>query len=87
MKILHFKESHNITGSQIRQLRKKKGLTQNQLVAKMQIAGIQIDQKAISRIENGRRIITDYELMFIAEILDVSIEQLIRDSIYEIEGR
>ena len=56
MKILRFNELHNLTGAQIKNLRKKKGLTQDQVVAKMQLAGIQIDQKAISRIENGSRL-------------------------------
>ena len=82
MKILKFNESHNIAGSYIRELRKKKGLTQEQVVAQMQTAGIQIDQKAISRIESGYRIITDYELLRLAEILGVTVDQLIRASEY-----
>lgn len=82
MKILRFRESHNLTGPQIKKLRKRKGLTQEQVVAKMQVAGIQIDQKAISRIETGDRVITDYELMCLAEILGASIDQIIHDSIY-----
>ena len=85
MKILRFNELHNLTGAQIKNLRKKKGLTQDQVVAKMQLAGIQIDQKAISRIENGSRVITDYELMCLAEILGTSIDQIIRDSMYSLD--
>ncbi|MBQ9252437.1 MAG: helix-turn-helix transcriptional regulator [Clostridia bacterium] len=84
MKILRFNESHNITGEQIKRRRKEKGLTQEQVVAQMQVAGIQIDQKAISRIESGDRVITDYELMKMADILGVSVDQLIRDSMYDI---
>ena len=84
MKILRFNESHNLTGAHIKSLRKKKGLTQEQVVAKMQLAGIQIDQKAISRIESGSRVITDYELMCLAEIFDTSIDQIVRDSMYNL---
>ena len=85
MKILRFKESHNITGPRIKALRKEKGLTQEQVVAKMQLSGIQIDQKAISRLESGDRVITDYELMRLAEILGTSVDQIIRDSLYSAE--
>lgn len=86
MKILRFREVHNISGAQIKALRKKKGLTQDQLVARLQIAGIQIDQKAISRIEKGERVVTDYELITIADILGVSVDQIVRNSLYEAEG-
>ncbi len=78
MKILKFNEMHNITGQRIKELRIQRGLTQEQLAAKMQTAGIQINQKAISRIESGDRIITDYELMCLTEILRVSINQLLK---------
>lgn len=85
MKILRFKESHNITGTRIKALRKKMGLTQDQVVAKMQLAGIQIDQKAISRLESGDRVITDYELLILSEILRTSVDQILKDSLYSAE--
>ena len=82
MKILKFNEMHNIAGSRIKDLRIQRGLTQEQLAARMQTAGIQINQKAISRIESGDRIITDYELMCLARILHVPINQLLNESLY-----
>lgn len=85
MKILRFKETHNITGTRIKTLRIKMKLTQEQVAAKMQLAGIQIDQKAISRLESGDRVITDYELMCLAEILNTSADQIIRESLYSAE--
>ncbi len=83
MKILRFNESHNIAGNNIKKLRKERNLTQEQVVARMQTYGIQIDQKAISRIENGDRIITDYELKRFAQILNTTMENLLRDSVYD----
>ncbi len=83
MKILCFNESHNIAGAKIRDFRTQRGLTQEQMVAQMQTAGIQIDQKAISRIESGKRVITDYELARFAEILKVPIADLLRSPLYD----
>ncbi len=57
----------------------KRGLTQNQLAAKLQTENINIDQQMISKIENNNRIVTDYELMTICRILKVSPEELVRD--------
>ncbi len=86
MKILTFNEKHNITGKRIQQLRKQKGLTQDQVAAQMQIAGIQINQKAISRIESGDRVIADYELLRLSEILDTPVNRLLEDAAkYEID--
>lgn len=83
MKILRFNEAHNIAGNNIKKLRRERNLTQEQVVARMQTYGIQIDQKAISRIENGDRIITDYELKRFAQILNTTVENLLRDSVYD----
>ena len=82
MKILRFQEQHNITGIQIKKIRKEKGLSQEQMAARLQTYGIQIDQKAISRIESGDRVITDYELICFAEALGISVNDLIRESMY-----
>ena len=83
LKIMKFKELHNVTGSRIKLLRKQKKITQDQLAARLQTYGIQIDQKAISRLESGQRVVTDYELVQIARILNVSVDDLIQDVVYD----
>ena len=59
------------------ELRTKQGLSQEQLAAKIQLAGLNLNQKAISRIETGDRVVPDYELIFFSEALGVPIEQLL----------
>ena len=44
---------------------------------KIQIAGLDITQKAISRIETGDRIVADYELEHLADALGVTIYYLL----------
>ena len=51
----------------------------------MQVEGIQVDQKAISRIESGDRVITDYEIMMLTRILGTSVDQLIKESMYDVQ--
>ena len=88
MKILTFNEKHNITGKILQELRKQKGLSQDQVAAQMQTAGIQINQKAISRIESGDRVIADYELLRLSEILDIPVNRLLEDAAkYEIDDK
>ena len=54
------------------------GLSQEQLAARVQLLGLQLQQKAISRIETGERVVADYELVVLAEALGVSVEKLLR---------
>lgn len=67
----------NISGIQIRALREACFLSQEQLAAKAQLAGLNITQKAISRIETGERIVTDYELIQFAKIFHTSVPELL----------
>lgn len=53
------------------------GLSQERLAYKIQIAGLDITQKAISRIETGDRIVADYELEYLADALGVTIYYLL----------
>ena len=66
----------NITGSQIKKLRTKAGLSQRQLSEKLELQAVYTCRGSISRIENGQRAVTDIELMAIANALDVSINML-----------
>ena len=54
-------------------LRRKSGLSQEQLAAKIQLEGLNLNQKAISRIETGGRVVADYELLAFSEVLGVPI--------------
>ncbi len=65
MKIYKHKDGRcNASGPQIKALREAAGLSQEQLAAKVQLAGLNLNQKAISRIETGDRVVPDYELIF-----------------------
>ena len=39
--------------------------------------GLNITQKAVSRMETGKRVIADYELPYLADVLDVTIYYLL----------
>lgn len=61
-------------GRNIQNIRLKKGLTQDQLVAKMQIQGSGISRSTLANIEAGRRNIKAYDLKIMKEILNVPYE-------------
>ena len=77
MKIYDYKGKKNICGDRVKQARVKRQLTQVDFAAKLQLAGITMERDSVSRIEIGTRFVADYELMVIAEILDVSVGWLL----------
>lgn len=77
MKIYDYHGKKNICGDRIRESRVIQRMSQSDLAAKMQIAGITIERDSISRIEIGTRFIADYELKTFAEVLKVDIAWLL----------
>lgn len=63
-------------GNNIRNLRVSKGLTQEQLSAKLQINGCDITRSALAKIEVGQRHLYPDEIRLIKEILNVSYDDL-----------
>ena len=67
----------NICGANIERIRKERGMKQTTLIAKMQLAGVDINPSSLSKLEGQIRIATDIELKVIAQILGVSMEELV----------
>ncbi len=74
-----YEEKINISGKYIKHYRKSKNLSREKLSAKLMLNGIDISAQAIANIENGTRTIVDYELCGIAEALEISILDLLKD--------
>lgn len=69
-------EKRNIIGYNVRRLRKEQNLTQEELTAKLQTLGLDIDRPMLTRIELKQREVYDYEALRIADALNISIEEL-----------
>lgn len=62
MQRISYRGKKNVIAMPLRLMRVQKRVTQQELAARMQVLGVNIDQQAISNIENNKRIVTDYEL-------------------------
>lgn len=69
---------NNLCGKQIAHLRKqmRPRVSQRLLAERLQVLGLDLDKNAIQRIENRSRFVTDVELAQIAQLLQVSMEEL-----------
>ncbi|MBE7002139.1 MAG: helix-turn-helix transcriptional regulator [Ruminococcaceae bacterium] len=64
-------------GKNIRSLREKAGLTQEQLAAKLQLGGCDITRSAVAKIEVGQRHLYPDEIILIRKILNTSFESIL----------
>ena len=71
---------NNICGEKIYFLRKQQPqkISQRILAEKLQLKGIDIDKNAIQRIESGERFVTDIEIKALAEIFNISVDELLK---------
>lgn len=66
----------NLIGDRLRVLRKNHHLSQQQLSERLETQAVYICRGSISRIEDKSRTVTDIELMGLAKVLGVKIQDL-----------
>ena len=73
--------TNNLCGKKLIKLRMEHNppLSQRKLAQMLQIAGYDVDNHFVRRIELGERFVTDIELAMLSEILKVSLEDLIKN--------
>ena len=69
-------ESKNLIGGNLKQLRIKLKVSQQELSNKLELLGVYVCRGSISRIEDYSRTVTDIELFAIAEALGVDPKEL-----------
>lgn len=77
VKAFNYNGQRNVSGERIRQARTRQRCTQSDLAARVQVSGVIIERDCISRIENGLRMIQDFELRAIAGALGVTTDWLV----------
>lgn len=63
-------------GNNIKFLREKKKVTQEELATKLQINGCDITRSAVAKIEVGQRHLYPDEIILIKKILDISYDEM-----------
>ena len=68
----------NLIGDKVRELRKSKNLTQQQVSDRLETHAIYICRGSISRIEDGSRTVSDIELYGLSQVLSTPIEDFFK---------
>jgi transcriptional regulator with XRE-family HTH domain len=66
----------NIIGPQVRRLRNQRGWSQEQLAAKLQIAGWDVSRNGLAKIETRIQWMRDYQLAYLLNVFRVDYADL-----------
>jgi len=67
----------NICGIRIERLRRERGLLQKDLIESLELQGVPMTAPVLSKIEGQHRALSDFELLAIANTLDVTTDELL----------
>lgn len=69
----------NMIGESLKKWRKKKRMSQQTLSNKLELLGVYVCRGSISRIEDYSRTVTDIELVALARVLQLDVEDLLEE--------
>ena len=69
--------TRNIVGARVTEARKAQNMKQVELLAKLQLAGVDMSVPALSLLEGQKRPVSDIELNALEDILNVSVGWLL----------
>ena len=69
--------TRNLIGERVEYIRKKRDMKQKELLAQLQVNGVDMNASGLSKLEGQIRFVTDVELVALADILEVSVDYLL----------
>jgi transcriptional regulator with XRE-family HTH domain len=69
--------SRNLVGARVEATRKSEGMKQKELLAQLQVQGVDMNASGLSKLEGQLRYVTDYELVALAKVFNVSVDWLL----------
>lgn len=69
--------NRNLVGARVEAARKRKGMKQKELLAQLQVNGVDMNASGLSKLEGQIRYVTDVELIALSDILEVTVNELL----------
>ena len=69
--------NRNLVGARVELARKDLGMKQKELLAQLQVNGVDMNASGLSKLEGQIRYVTDLELAALSRVLNVSVDSLL----------
>lgn len=80
MKFKKFKNKANVIGKNIKKYRELRGYSQRALSDKLALLGVTIYHNEISKIENEKLFVKDYEIIAFCNVLNITKDELFENT-------
>lgn len=84
-KMIKYNGKLNVIGEKVRKYRETEKLSLSQLSNKLLLLGVDIPKSSLQNIEVGKRVVKEYEFFALCKVFNVSMEDMLKDFIKEIE--
>lgn len=71
-----YEEKNNVVSNLIKQCRINKSLSKSEVCRRLQLHAVYIDVTELNRMETGKMIIKDFELIALCEVLNINYSDL-----------
>lgn len=71
-----YEERPNVTGNLINKYRTNLGLSKDEVCRRLQLHAVDLNRTELNRIETGRMIVKDFELIALCKVLNINVEEL-----------
>lgn len=69
--------TRNMVGVKVEALRQATGMRQKELLEQLRMRGISITASALSKLEGQFRNVTDFELVALADVFNITVDELL----------
>ena len=73
-----YEDKNNVLGDVIKEYRTKSNLSKTEVSRQLQLHAVYIDRTELNRMENGKMIIKDFELIALCKVLKIPYSELLR---------
>lgn len=84
-KFIKYNSKLNVIGEKIKFYRERDELSLSQLSNKLMLLGLDIPKASLQNIENGKRVVREYEFYAFCKIFNVSMEEMLEEFIKELK--
>lgn len=84
-KFIKYENRLNVIGENVRKYREQNNWSLTELSNKLMLLGIDIPKPSLQNIENGKRVIKEYEFYALCKVFNLSMKEMLKEFIKSLQ--